>query len=614
MRSGQPYRVIHGLRHLSRETQPYVPAYPTLSGQPIMDSVGTAESADRTARSPREWCEEAVARLRTGHPDTALEAARLAADLEPANEWAYRLISLALERQGRDADAVAPAEHAVSLARGSWPARLRLGTALRRVPGRWAEAVEQAALARRYAPEEADPHVLHGDQALLRAEHTPAERAYLTALDRDPAHPQARVNLGLTLLRWDRFPAHRDPAWPIDPRESGRARRALEVWSRQSRLLLALATIAVVVAALAFDRGREGRLGGLLVLVLLVPITLRQARRVRVWSYVPAMLGRDPWLGAALASAAVSVAAFAAWLTLGALPAPPGLSSASDPLWAALAGIVVLGWPVTAAVRALAELWRGRPLRALAQFARAPAERTARRNGGVTLWIVLGRTWSVLVPLVCGALAVEPRAAVLAVAVPYPMLASYRRARYGEDGWLAVATGLVVLASVACAAGGLLGLVWAWRAGLGALCAAVVVFALRAARAWWRGGPGPWRASLIMCDLPTGDAPSVAVTPEIRQAFAYARSVVLSFGDSLGPRVVGTAATVTPSGELRLVPEPQARAAVEADPRVAVFAADPLQRRFWVEVRGIAVADSDLLRVTPKQVLMGEFPGRHQRR
>ncbi|MFG1683673.1 hypothetical protein ACGFNP_26125 [Nonomuraea sp. NPDC049269] len=604
-----------------------------------MDIVGTAESADRTARSPREWCEEAVARLRTGHSDTALEAAQLAADLEPANEWAYRLISLALERQGRDADAVAPAEHAVSLARGSWPARLRLGTALRRVPGRWAEAVEQAALARRYAPEEADPHVLHGDQALLRAEHAPAERAYLTALDRDPAHPQARVNLGLTLLRWDRFPAHRDPAWPIDARESGRARRALEVWSRQSRLLVALATIAVVVAALAFDRGREGRLGGLLVLVLLVPITLRQARRIRVWSYVPAMLGRDPWLGAALASAVVSVAAFAAWLTLGALPvmpsafdplwaappgmpsafdplwaAPPGMPSAFDPLWAALAGIVVLGWPVTAAVRALAELWRGSPLRALAQFARVPAERTARRNGGVTLWIVLGRTWSVLVALVCGALAVEPRAAVLAVAVPYPMLASYRRARYGEDTWLTVATGLVVLASVACAAGGLLGLVWAWLAGLGALCAAVVVFALRAARAWWRGGPGPWRASLIMCDLPTGDAPSVAVTPEIRQAFAYARSVVLSFGDSLGPRVVGTAATVTPSGELRLVPEPQARAAVAVDPRVAVFAADPLQRRYWVEVRGIAVADADLLRVTPKQVLMGEFPGRHQRR
>ncbi|MEV6152483.1 hypothetical protein AB0L53_19260 [Nonomuraea sp. NPDC052129] len=576
-----------------------------------MGSVGTAESADRTDRSPREWCEEAVTRLQAGRPEAALEAARTAADMDPANEWAYRLISLALERQGRDADAVAPAEHAVRLALGSWPARLRLGTALRRVPGHWDEAVEQAALARAYAPEEAAPHVLRGDQALLRAEHAPARRAYLTALDRDPAHPQARVNLGLTLLRWDRLPAHRDPAWPIDPRESGRARRALEVWSRQSRLLVALATIAIVVAALGFDRGREGRLGGLLVLVLLVPITLRQVRRVGVWSYVPAMLGRDPWLGAALASAVASVAAFAGWLTMGALP---DLPTAFDPVWAALAGVVVLGWPVTAGMRALAELWRGSPMRALAQFARVPAERTARRNTGVTLWIMLGRTWSVLVPLVCGALAVEPRAAVLAVAVPYPLLVSYRRVRHREDRWLPVATGLVVLASVACAAGGLLGLVWAWRTGLGALCAAVAVFALRAARAWWRGGPGPWRASLIMCDLPTGDAPSVALTPEVRQAFTYARSVVLSFGDSLGPRVVGTAATVTPSGELRLVAETQARAAVEADPRVAVFAADPLQRRYWVEVRGIAVADSDLLRVTPKQVLMGEFPGRHQRR
>ncbi|WP_219462229.1 hypothetical protein [Nonomuraea rhizosphaerae] len=573
--------------------------------------MGTPVSTDNSDKSPREWCEEAVTSLRKGQPETALEAATTAADLDPASEWAYRLISLALERQGRDADAVAPAEHAVSLALGSWPARLRLGSALRRVPGHWDEAVEQAALARAYAPEEADPHVLRGDQALLRAEHGTAERAYLAALDRDPAHPQARVNLGLTFLRWDRLPAHRDPAWPLDPRESGRARRALEVWSRQSRLLVALATIAVAVAALVLDRGREAQTGGFLVLALLVPITVRQARRVGVWAYVPAMLRRDPWLGAAVASAALSVAAFAAWLALGALPDRP---PAFDPVWAGLAGIVVLSWPVSAAVRTLAELWRGSPMRALAQFTRVPAERTARRNVGVTLWIVLGRTWSVLVPLVCGALAVEPRAAVLAVAVPYPLLAGYGRARHGEDRWLPVAIALVVLASAACALGGLLGPAWAWRTGLGALGAAVVVFALHALRAWWRGVPGPGRTSLVMCDLPAGDTPSVALDPEVRQAFAYSRGVVLAFGDPLGPRAAGAGATVTASGELRLVAEPQAREAVEADPRVAVFAADPLQRRFWVEVRGIAVADSGLLRVTPKQVLTGEFPGRHQRR
>ncbi|MEV5500431.1 hypothetical protein AB0M50_34025 [Nonomuraea fuscirosea] len=71
---------------------------------------------------------------------------------------------------------------------------------------------------------------------------------------------------------------------------------------------------------------------------------------------------------------------------------------------------------------------------------------------------------------------------------------------------------------------------------------------------------------------------------------------------------------MTSSGELRLIAETEAWQAIEDDPRVAVFASDPLQRRFWVEVRGIALADSDVMRVTPKQVLVGEFPGRHQRR
>ncbi|NUP02245.1 MAG: hypothetical protein HOW59_30420, partial [Nonomuraea sp.] len=143
---------------------------------------------------------------------------------------------------------------------------------------------------------------------------------------------------------------------------------------------------------------------------------------------------------------------------------------------------------------------------------------------------------------------------------------------------------------------------------------AMAVFAARAVRAWWRGAPGPWRASLIMCDLPMGGAPSVTLTAEVRQTFAYARSVVLSYGDPLGPRVVGAAASVTSSGELRLIAGSEAWAAIEADPRVAVFAADPSQRRFWAEVRGIALPGSGTLRVTPKEVLVGEFPGRHQRR
>ncbi|NRQ31044.1 hypothetical protein HII36_04235 [Nonomuraea sp. NN258] len=576
--------------------------------------MGTDESdekGDIPDRSPREWCAEALARLDAGRPESALRAARRAADLDPANEWAHRLISLAHERLGRDADATPPAEQAVRLSRGSWSARLRLAAVLRRAPGRWSEAVAHAEHAHRFAPEEPDPQVMLGDLALLGGDHAGAERSYLAVLDRRPEHAQARVNLGLALLRWQRPRPHHDPAWPLDPRETGRARRALEVWSRQVRLLLAVATLAIAAAALRLDWGRQAEAGGLVVLALVAVITIRQARRVGIWPYVPAMLGRDPWLGTAVVSAAMSVPAFAAWLLLAAVPVLP---ASFDPVWAGLAGIVVLGWPVLAAVRALADAWRGRPVRALAEFVRAGSERSARRNAGVTLWIVLGRTWSVLVPLLGGALVMEPRAALVAVVAPYPLLRCYRRVRHRGDAWLRVAIWLLVVAAPACAVGGVLGQVWGWRIGLGALGAVAAVFVLRAALAWWRGGPGPWRASLIMCDLPVGGAPSVALDPEVRQAFAYARSIVLSYDDPLGPRVVGAVASVTAAGELRLIAEPAAWAAIESDPRVAVFAADPLQRRFWVEVRGVAQADSDVLRVTPKHVLVGEFPGRHQRR
>nr|WP_240973701.1 hypothetical protein [Nonomuraea sp. FMUSA5-5] len=581
--------------------------------------MGTDESGRKRTpsdRSSREWCEEALTRLDAGRPESALDAARHAADLDPGSEWAHRLISLAHERLGRDAEALPAAERAVELAPGSWQARVRLAAVLRRTPGRWAEAVEQAGLARKFAPEQPGPEVMLGDLALLRGEHARAERSYLAALAADPDDRQARVNLGLALLRWEPPRRHHDPAWPIDPRESGRARRALEIWARQVRLLLAVATPAIAACALPLGRGSEARLAGWAVLLLLVPLTLRQARRVGLWTYVGAMLRRDPWLGVSVVSAVLSVIAFAAWLVLGAVRVPPSLL---DPVGAGLAGIVVLGWPAMAGVRALAESWRGRPLRALAVTAPArESERAARRNAGVTLWIVLGRTWSVLVTLAAGALAVEPRAAVAAVAVPYPMVRGYLRARHRGDPWLAGATWLVVAAAVACAAGGLLGAApggaWAWRAGLGALGAVALVFAVRGLRAWWRGGPGPSRSSLFMCDLPVGAGPSVALEPEVRQTFSYARSIVLSYGDALGPRVAGAVASVTSSGELRLIAETAAWEAIEADPRVAVFATDPLQRRFWVEVRGIARADSDVLRVTPKEVLVGEFPGRHQRR
>lgn len=587
------------------------------------DKKDSAEESPHDPDDPRAWCLLALAHLSADRPEAALAAARSAARLDQTAEWPHRLISAALERLGRDADALPDAQEAVRLAPGSWHARLRLAAVLRMIPGRWEEAVEQADLARRYAPEEPDPHVMSGDLALLRGDHRGARDGYLAALALRADHPAARINLGLTYLRWDRPRAHHDPSWPVDPRDTGRSRRALEVWSRQVRLGAAFATAAVAAATLIFDRGTEARLGGLAVLLLLIVATVRQARAVRTWSYVPGMLGRDAGLGTAVASAVVVALAYTAWLVLPVVPAGE-LSPVLDPVWAGLAGIVLLGWPALVGLRVLGDTWRGRPARALAEFAVVYGERAARRDIGVTLWIVLGRAWTVLVLLAGVALAVQPRAAVLALAVPYLLMHARRALRPSSAGspagdrWLVVAVAALMIACVGVAVGGVAGLTWAWRVGFGALGAVALVFAARAVRAWWRGAPGPWRSSLAMAEeVGDGDLRAPAgLSPEVRQAFAYARGVVLAYADDLGPRTlaVGAVTSVSSSGQLRLIAGEDAWQAVERDPRVAVFAADPLQRRFWVEVRGIAVAESDVLRVTPKQVTVGEYPGRHQRR
>lgn len=601
----------------------------------------------RDPADPRQWCAVAVAWLGRDRPEAALEAARRALDLDPRSEsgadWGYRLASLAFERLGRDAEAVAAAEEAVRLAPGSWAARMRLGAALRRVPGRWRESRAQAARAVRYAPEEPDPHVLTGDLALLRGEYGLAETAYREALRRLPDHLGARINLGLTRLRWERPRAHHDPAWPVDPRETGRARRALEGWSRRTRVLLAVALVAVCVAEFGFGLASAARIGGGLVPLAVLAITLRQAHRVRLWSYVPGMLVRDLWLGMSVSITLVAVAAYVAAVATLPAEAPPVLSGpipgAPGVVWASLAGLVLLNGTVLLVLRVLVEAWRGRPVRALAEFAAAGDDRTARRDVNVTLWLVAGRVWSVPVAVVVAVVVLDERSWA-AVALVVPLALGWARGRVGRapgltralasDRGLAWALALPASASVLLGVAGAapaLGLVtageWAWRAGIALLAVPMAIFATRSVRAWWRGAPGPWRASLVMCDgcgsrLPGDAGPPVGLSGEVRAAFTYARGVVLAYADPSGPRAlaVGAVSSVGPSGELRLIAASDAWEAAERDPRVAVFVADPLDRRFWAEVRGIAIGDTeaDLLRITPKEVVVGEYPGRHQGR
>ncbi|GAA3159471.1 hypothetical protein GCM10010466_57830 [Planomonospora alba] len=616
--------------------------------QDLAEAASPPDPSPQDPGDPRRWCERAARELEEDRPEAALRAARRAVELDapdgPVAGWGYRLASLAFERLGREAEAVAAAEEAVRLAPGSWTARLRLGAALRRVPGRWTEACVQAGRAVRYAPEEPDPHVLAGDLALLRGEHRRARAAYRAALRRADDHPGARTNLGLTFLRWEHPRGHHDPAWPVDPRETGRTRHALETWSRRTRLLLAAALLTLAPAALGTGMAAEAGIVGAAAPVAVLAITLRQARRVRLWSYVPAMLARDEWLALAVATALVAAAAYvAAVATLPrALPAP-GPVAPPFPVrgaWAALAGVVLLNGAAVAVLRVLAESWRGRPGRALAEFSAAAGDRTARRDTGVTLWLVAVRAWSVLAGVAGAAGALDdPRWGVAALAVP-PVLhrtcaragrpADLRRI-LAADRLLAAALALLAAASLALggtAAAAFTGLPdqvgrLTWRAAIGALAAVVAAYAAGAARAWWRGAPGPWRASLAMSGSrgggPPGDVrPPVDLGGEVRDAFASARGLVLAYAGPEGPRAtaVGAAGPVGPGGELRLVADGEAWEAAERDPRVAVFVADPNRPRFWAEVRGIATGDTEAgtLRVTPVRVVAGEYPGRHRGR
>ncbi|GLX94629.1 hypothetical protein Hesp01_25790 [Herbidospora sp. NBRC 101105] len=577
---------------------------------------------------PRAWCGVAAARLRRDRPEEALEAARQAVDRDPHGEWGHRLASLALERLGRDSEAVASAQEAVRLAPGSWAARLRLAGALRRVPARWREAWEEAGRAVRYAPDEPGPHALSGDLALIRGDHDTAAASYRAALRRDPAQPGARVNLGLTFLRWDRHRDHHDPAWEADPRDTGRARRALDTWSRRIRLLLAVALTAVSVAGLGFDLYQEARIAGYAVLAAVPVITWRQAARITVWPLVPAMLGRDLWLSVSVTVAVMTVAAYV--IGVAGMPAleitltGSFLAPAAGGEWAGALGFVLFNAPAILVLRLLVEAWRGRPVRALAEFARVPGDATACRDTDVTLWVIAARAWWTILAL---AALPWPRVALAALAVPLwfalagrwprpdrsagPVLGPVLR----RDRWLGAAfVLLLVAAGCVAAAGAVPGWTRAWQAGWAALGLVAAAFAVRAATAWWRGAPGPTRASLVPRDHPPADlGPSSGLTDDVRHAATFSRSVVLSYAGPGGPRSVAVSAvtSVSPSGEMRVIAGDEAWEAVERDPRVAVFVGDP---RFWAEVRGVAIADHDVLRITPREVLVREYPGRHQAR
>jgi tetratricopeptide (TPR) repeat protein/TM2 domain-containing membrane protein YozV len=606
----------------------------------------------------------AAARLAHDQPDPALDAARRAMSITPEADWSHRLASLALERLGRHDEAVAAAEDAVQLAPGSLAARLRLAAALRRTPGGWREAWAEAGLASRFAPDRPGPHLLLGDLCLLRGDHEQAIRSYRRALRRDGGHAEttaARVNLGLARLRWEPPAAYHDPAWPVDPCDTARSRDALVAWSRQVRLLLALAVAALTALTVAIGAHEWARPLGVLPLIPVALLTLRHARRVRTWAYLPAMFDRDPWLGM---SVWVTVAVALAYAVAVAAGGPAdGIDGA---LWAAVVGLALFSGVAMAVLRALVQIWRGRPLAALAEFAAADAHPTARRAAEVSLWLVAGRLWCLAAaPLLAVHVTGDPRAGLAALLVPiafgYARLCAggYGRAVAARDRGLLLAFGAVLFAAAALVGASLFttggaapaaGVVEArlaagsdgaatvaapeetalsgpvtaalWSAAA-ALAAVPLAYAVRVATARWHGDPGATRATLTLVEprgrpLPEDVMPSPDLDEQVRHAFTLSRGVVLVYVDESGPRAlpVDAVAGVTDTGEIRLTVADEARQAAERDPRVTVHVTDPAGGRLWAEVRGVAFADGEeaVLRVTPTQVTVGEYPGRHQER
>jgi len=615
---------------------------------------------------PRAWCMVAAARLAHDQPEAALDAARRAMSITPEADWSHRLASLALERLGRHDEAVAAAEDAVQLAPGSWAARLRLASALRRIPACWRDAWSEAGLASRFAPDRPGPHLLLGDLCLLRGDHEQAIRCYRRALRRDGGHAEAaaaRVNLGLARLRWEPPAAWHDPAWPVGPGDTARIRDALVAWSRRVRLVLGLAVAGLTLLTVAAGAHDWIRPLGALPLIPVAALTVRHARRVRAWPYLPAMFDRDPWLGLTVWVTVAVVLAYAAAIVAG---GPAG--GIDGALWAAAVGLALFSGAAMAAVRALVQIWRGRPLAALAEFAAAGPHPVARRAAAVSLWLVAGRLWCLAAaPLLAVHLTGDPRAGLAALLVPiafgYARLcaAGYGRAVAAGDRALLVALGAVLFAAAAlvgaslfpgdgpgpgepatgvveaplgdgAAAGqaaapeepGLPGPVTAalWTAAA-ALAVVPLAYAARVAAARWHGVRGATRADLALGapygrPLPEDVMPSPDLDEQVRHAFTLSRGVVLAYVDESGPRAlpVDAVAAVTGTGELRIAVADEARRAAERDPRVTVHVTDPASGRLWAEVRGVALADGEeaVLRVTPTQVTVGEYPGHGRER
>ncbi len=148
----------------------------------------------------RAWCLLSRAQLGGGNEAAAVVAARRASELDPADDWPYRLASTALMGLGRADDALAAAVRARNLAPHFWQSHICLAQAAV-AAGRQDMAGQASAAALLIAPGEPDVHVTAGKVALGAGRLDHARASQQAALAIDPANAGAFNELGLISLR-----------------------------------------------------------------------------------------------------------------------------------------------------------------------------------------------------------------------------------------------------------------------------------------------------------------------------------------------------------------------------------------------------------------------------
>lgn len=151
--------------------------------------------------NPQGLCLMAQACLGVGDKQAAIAAASAACRSAPDDEWAHRLLALALARSNRYDEAWQVADRAIRLDPGSWRTHL-VRAQVDAITDRITAGTESAArTAVRLAPHESECHRMLGNVLLAQGRQAQAEAALREALRLDPQSAPARNDLARVHIR-----------------------------------------------------------------------------------------------------------------------------------------------------------------------------------------------------------------------------------------------------------------------------------------------------------------------------------------------------------------------------------------------------------------------------